>query len=46
MNKKRFILLKMISYEINNKKNDMIHFHKINIFGDEGVGKTSFISFF
>jgi len=36
----------MISYEINNKKNDLIHFHKINIFGDEGVGKTSLISFF
>ena len=36
----------MASYEINYKKNDMIHFHKINIFGDEGVGKTSLISFF
>ena len=36
----------MFQYEINNKENDMIHFHKINIFGDEGVGKTSLISFF
>ena len=36
----------MFPYEINNKENDMIHFHKINIFGDEGVGKTSLISFF
>ena len=25
-------------------KNDTIHFHKINIFGDSGVGKTSLIS--
>ena len=28
-----------------NDKKDMIHFHKVNIFGDEGVGKTNFISF-
>ena len=28
-----------------NYKKDMIHFHKVNIFGDEGVGKTNFISF-
>ena len=25
-------------------ENDIIHFQKINIFGDSGVGKTSLIS--
>ena len=26
-------------------KSDKIHYQKVNIFGDEGVGKTSFISY-
>ena len=30
--------------EVNNK-GDKIHFQKVNIFGDEGVGKTNFISY-
>ena len=29
---------------LEDNKNDTIHFHKINIFGDSGVGKTSLIS--
>ena len=38
-----YFFIKMESvYEDN--KNDTIHFHKINIFGDSGVGKTSLIS--
>ena len=28
-----------------NHKKDMIHYQKINIFGEDGVGKTSFISY-
>lgn len=28
------------------RQNDMIHYHKINIFGEPDVGKTSLISLF
>ena len=30
---------------INHKNDEYIHFHKINIIGDKGVGKSSFISY-
>ena len=30
---------------INHKNDEYIHYQKINIIGDEGVGKSSFISY-
>ena len=35
----------METYEEEYTKSDKIHYQKINIFGDEGVGKTSLISY-
>ena len=35
----------METYEPEENKSNKIHYRKVNIFGDEGVGKTSFISY-
>ena len=34
------------TFEISNKEDYLIHYKKINVMGDEGVGKTSLITFF